>query len=765
MLTHRKITRHRIRFNERNLRMKLRNNTSSLSKKNQTVSSDIKQEADDISIPAAQDAIEDIFLQKRKSVKELVSPVGLNTKPLEYMIIADNETNVYTICFYIHKLPRSTKFASTFSAIYNYPNVISSTFIEPVPKSIASKYLDNRINSLETEIIAVNRAGDTNRLRRLNIKKKEAEKWAADIEKGNNSLFYVSFLFVLQDTDLETLFIRASEFHSRAREKSVDLVASYSAHPEAFVSSYPTNRVFHPTVGPVKGLSIKRHIIDKRSLGDIFNHTREEFSHKNGIVIGHNMSSRQLILYDPYDPSHDGYGVVFVGKTGTGKSGSVKMFYTRFIDFGYKIRSIDFEPKGSVGEYSRACDSVGGVNYQVHSKSNNIFNFFELDVEEIYDETTDTEYTDLRLKETLSNLCHLEITLIKDGEEFNDFSLFTFIKDILNSVNSALYDELGIVDGDVDSLYTSELNNSYGIHSGRVKKELPSLTKFYKKVLLKRVRNRNSFHDQAYEIILSAFKEYIRELYYCIIPDNVVFFDKEQYYSLPVNSSGERYYTVDNVAYPADSICGNKPYFDGQSTIVANQDSPWINFDISQLPPEERDVVILIIQNYLNTNCAKRNSQNPKKANKMIVSIDELHRLFHIEEARKFIDDAYRTYRKRNVSPWTLTQFLSDFDGYKETKDLLKNATSIFMLRQEIQDVDFLKRSTPLSDSQIERVCSLGHGDDDDSVEHKGEICLIDNSNKICFLKVDYLTDSEALVVETDINKIKKMYAGNTANL
>lgn len=721
--------------------------------------------SEDISITATQEDIGAIFLQKRKSVKELIAPVGINTAPLEYMAIADNETNVFTACFYIHKMCRVTKFATTFAALYNYPNITSSTFLEPCPKNVASKYLDKRITSLETEIIGATKAGDTNRIRRLNIKKQEAEKWAKELEKGNNSLLYVTFLFVLQDTDFDRFFIRASEFHSRAKEKGIDLVASYSAHPEAFVSSYPTNRVFHPTVGPVKGLSVKRHIMDKKSVADIFNHTQAEFSHKDGIVIGHDLSTGRLILYNPYDPSHDGYGVIFVGKTGSGKSASVKMFFTRFIDFGYKIRSIDFEPKGSAGEYSRACDSVGGVNYQVHSKSKNIFNLFEIDVEEIYDETTDTEYTDLKLKEALSNLCYMQIALIKDGREFDDFSLFTFIKDILNDTNRALYDELGIIDGDVNSLYTSTSTSFQGIHSGRVKKELPTITKFYKKVLYKKAKNTNSFYDKAYEIILAAFKEYVRELYYCFVENDVVFFSKDEFYKLQSNDSGERNYITNGNSYPAICVRGNKPYFDGQSTVVTGPDTPWINFDISQIPEKERSVIILILQNYINENCVKRNSQNPKKAQKMIVAIDEIQRTFDIEEARKFIDAAYATYRKRNVSPWTITQFLSNFDGYKETKTLLKNATSVFMLKQEIQDYDFLKRSTPLSDSQIERVFSLGHGDDDDSDEHKGEICLIDNSSKVCFLKVDYLKDSEALAVETDINKIKKMYAGNTANL
>lgn len=714
----------------------------------------------DVTIKATQDDIGDnIFFQNRKSVKELAAPIGVNPNPLEYMVIVDNETNVFTICYYIHKMPRNTTFATTFSVLCNYPNVTSSVFIDPVLEGRASKLLDKKVTSLETEICDAEKANDTNRLRKLRQKEADATRWATKIESGDNALFDVAFLFVLQDTNLENLFLKASEFHSIAREKGIDLVASYSAHPEAFLSAYPTNRIFHPSIGPLKGLSIKRHVLDKKALGDIFNHTRYEFSHKNGVVIGHNMSSGQLILYDPYDPSHDGYGVVFVGKTGSGKSASVKMFTTRFIDFDYKIRSIDFEPKGSVGEYSGACDAVGGINYQIHSKSKNIFNLFELDKEDIFDETTNTEYPDLRLSEMLSNLRYLQIALLKDGGNIEDFSLFTFIKAILDDVNHSLFAERGIVNGDVSSLYTSS-KGTIGIHSGRVKKTLPTITDFYKKVLIAKVRNENDFHKKAYQIIVDGFKDYVKELYYCAVENDVVFLTSEEFNKLPVNRRQERYYTYEGKEYPAIAIHGNKPYFDGQSTIVAGPDAPWINIDISQLPEKERNVAILLSLNYLGENCVKKNSQNPKKASKMILLIDELHKLFPIDEARLFIADAYRTFRKRNVSPWAITQFLADFKGYPETEALLKNATSIFMLKQEIQDTDFLKNATPLTDSQIEKVCSLGHGDDDDSQEHKGELCLIDN-NKVCFLKVDYLINSESRAVETDINKIKKMYSGH----
>ena len=53
--------------------------------------------------------------------------------------------------------------------------------------------------------------------------------------------------------------------------------------------------------------------------------------------------------------------------------------------------------------------------------------------------------------------------------------------------------------------------------------------------------------------------------------------------------------------------------------------------------------------------------------------------------------------------------------------------------------------------------------DEDDKKNRRGEVCIIDNQSKVAFVKVDYLTASESVIVETNINKIQEMYKGNFA--
>jgi hypothetical protein len=269
------------------------------------------------------------------------------------------------------------------------------------------------------------------------------------------------------------------------------------------------------------------------------------------------------------------------------------------------------------------------------------------------------------------------------------------------------------------------------------------------------------FHELAYQITADALKDYVKELYFC--PVTMKFFTKNEFMALKTIEN-ERYYETNGDKLPVEAIRGLKPYFDGQSTINATPETPHINIDLSQLPEKEKIVALLIAMSFVNENYVKRNSANAKKAKKMIMLIDELHKTFPYEEARIFVSDAYRTYRKRNVAPWSISQALADYDGYKETQAIIKMATAIFLFKQDYQDREFLQKVTPLTESQVSRVLSLG-GDTDDPDEkskRRGECCLIDNG-KAVFFKVDYLTDSESLIVETDTSKIRNMYKGTVS--
>lgn len=87
---------------------------------------------------------------------------------------------------------------------------------------------------------------------------------------------------------------------------------------------------------------------------------------------------------------------------------------------------------------------------------------------------------------------------------------------IVTDIITEMYEERGIYDNVVESLYESGKGLRNGvITSGKIRKKMPVLTDFYKKALEKNKGNRIAEHRKAYRIILDSLKDRVKELYYC----------------------------------------------------------------------------------------------------------------------------------------------------------------------------------------------------------------------------------------------------------
>lgn len=677
------------------------------------------------------------------SIKYLVSPNGVNPNPNGYTIIHDNGKDIYVRCFYIDKMPTRSVFAYTFSDLFQFSNSTISVFINPMMEGKASKEMDNNIMSLESEKdIAIDK-GDRNRARRVGKKLSQAEYWAEAIETGENKVFNVAFLITIFANSLEKLDIKSGDLYSLARSKDIDISATYAFHPEAYQSNLPLNRIYSVGVDKLKQDMVKFHVMDKLSLSTIFAHTNYNFSHHNGVVIGRNLFTGKILSFDIYDKSHNGYGCLIAGATGSGKSTFVKTALSRYESFDYRIVSLDTEARGNKGEYTKLATQLDGVNYRICSDSDQIMNLFELDVHIEFDEDILQEFPVLKVFNKVQDCKHIILTMVrKNNKENPDFEMSTALERIVTDNIQELYDERGIKNMDIDSLY--ELGESHvngRITSGqKKKKELPVLSDFVYKALLYRKRNVNEHHKKAINVLIDAMLDYVRELIYC--PECLARYTSEEYRQL----EGEDHNKVCKCGKHVIKQNGSMPYFDGQSTLEIDYHTPMVNIDISQLHETEKPIAQGVALNFINENFIKRNSMNPAKAKKLIVLFDETHKLLPYDEAREFLINVYRTARKRLVSPWTATQSLKDYCLNKDTLAIISNTVSKFILRHETNDRKTLKETSILTDSQIDIIMALDIG----------QTCLIDK-NEVVFLKVDTL-EIEKDIYETDISKIKKGY-------
>ena len=700
---------------------------------------------------------EELFHEKRRTVQELISMEGCDSRALEFFVRNDGGVNVYSMGFYIHKMSKNTMFATTFAPLFNFPGVTSSVFIKPLGDDKSQQVVDKRVRTLDTELGDAHDSRDPNRIRKMTAKYQKAQAWADKIENGDNSLYSVQFLFILSAYSEEELYRMAGDFRARALQRQIEVVSCYALETEALLSSYPMNRVVK-----YKNVDfIKAHVFDKGALGDIFNHTSCSFIHEKGVFLGHYLRSRQAFLFDPFDKAHDGYGAIFAGGTGTGKSATIKMLQSRLMDFGYRFRTLDMESRSTHGEYSFTAEAGGGVNFEIKANSNNTLNPFDIHVEIEFDESSNVEYPVLKLSEKKAYLVDLFLSMVKMGSTEVPATLDKAMTSILGDVVNTLYSERQIYDGNPESLYQAESDNF--LSSGRSEKLMPTITDMFKKLLIEQRLNDNELHREAYQLIVDTMKEQVREVYYG--KQSLRFFSKEVYESLEIGDYGRRYIDWNGEKEQVIAVIGTKSYFDGQSTLKAGFETPYINYDMSQIPDGDREFALLVLLGYMEENDIKRNSANPLRTTPMITLVDELHILFPYAEARRCIERFYRTARKRWVGPWVATQSIADFgdrDKYPELAGIYKNTDTYFIFRHKTTDREFLKKNTELTDSQIERVFTLGADPKDPEItaaekkRRTGEICVIDRG-RVAFIKADYLENSEARFVETNVEAIRQM--------
>ncbi len=689
--------------------------------------------------------------RKREKIceaRKVAAPDGINPNPLSYTVIHDAGHDIYVRSFTVDSLPKRTVFASTFPALFNFDRAVSSVFIEPIGEGRASHLLDGRIVEIETNIITAEKNADRNQIRKLNAKLRDAEEWAQRIETGDNSLYHVYFLFTIMADSLEQLNRRTDAFRNLAKEKQIIMSCCYSLQAESYLTGMPLMYRYQAAAGPIRADGLKRHTMDKLSVASIFNHTQDSFFHPHGIIIGRNMSTGMPVAFDVYEKKHNGYNMVFAGMTGTGKSACMKILASRYITKnGYRFVCIDSQSKGNRGEYAMLADIMCGTNYEIKSNTGNVINLFDIDKEEEWSEISGT-YDVLRLQDKIANAKSDLMTLIQGSKEPAEFSLVTHVERLVTDIIAELYDERQIFDNVVESLYESGKGLKDGVlTSGKVKKEMPVLSDFYRKALLKNKDNTIEEHKKAYRIILDSLKDRVRELYYC--PKCMRFFTREEW-------------KKENGICPCKGkiikIHGSKSYYDGQSTIRINENESFTNIDISQLPESERPIARQIALSFLNEQFIKTNATNPKKTQCLGVIVDEVHQNFDMKSAVASLDYVARTSRKRLVSLWTATQALKDYDCCRETEALLKQSAAKFVFKQSYSDRKWVQEALNLTNGQTDRVLELGGDPEDDSGSRKGEVCIVDNG-KVCFCKIDYLQSAEAVFVETDPRIIQDMYA------
>lgn len=712
--------------------------------------------------------------QKATVLRNIIAADAIDPAPNKYLIISDGGEEVYLRTFTISAHPNTATFANTYAELMNFQNCESSIFVRPIASDVMLSKINKQINTLVGEDYTATKNTNINRSRALSSQISDANRFAEEIETGDTKFFDVGFLFTLYASTVKDLNKMTQEFHSKAKEKGIEISNCYAIQAEAFAENGPWNKTIKTQSSIVKQEAVKFFPFDKRSVSTLYNYTQTSFSHKGGIILGLDMFTAAPVVFDTFDGSHDGYVGIVAGKTGTGKSALIKMMVCREVLMGYHFVCIDSKQrKGtSEGEYASLANLCDGVNFQISNATDSVMNIF--DIAETTRNVKDKdnivhEIRSLDIADKITMLSNIIMKLVQGSSYRQEISLKdnTYITSIIRDNLKQLYRSFGFVDGDPDSLYTrpgapnAQKDNST-LRNGKALKILPTMTDFYKQLLLSRRDNTDEQLSDSFNIIIMSLKDYVKELYYS--ERSVTFFEKEDFLTLPYKETIKAREFVNlalnGLSEKVEEVHGIRAYFDGQSTVHLDRDCPFTNIDISTLPDAEKELTRQIALDFVNENFIKRNSLSLDANAKMKVILDEAHELFKDEYDRATVDGVSRTARSRNVSLWLISQTLKEYDTYPETQAILKQAATKFVFKQDPTDRQYLIEKVGFTPAQAGIIVdNLGGNPDDesDSNKHRGEVCIMDNKS-VCFCKVAYRKETEQLAVATDAQGIEEAF-------
>ena len=597
---------------------------------------------------------EEISILKKKSIKELIAPSGIDVSNIDHLEIISS-TKRYARSFFVSSLPRMCTFPDLFRDMYLFGDINTSVYINPIKEERSQNELNRVINELETERIVAADKGNINRESIISQKRMEAEELRDEIAAGFNKLYEASVVATLFAYNLEELDRYTKLLAGEMSKTLVGIKTAWGIQEDAFQSNLPL----------MNDKIRKTHTFDRNSMGTVFPFTTSEIGHPTGVPLGFNKQTGTPILFDNFHPSLTNYNMVIFAKSGAGKSVTMKTLVSRSsVLMGIESLALDAE-----GEYRIVAESLGGINVVISPTSKTIINVFDIETEVIKDEITGKDRNILNVENKVEDVTQALLTMAKGSTRSDEVNELT--KQIIAESVAEEYAAKGITSDPLSLYESSRVELNKGNMFSKEKKKMPTIGSWFKRIQKKAQDNTNPDYQYHYSYLLKVMKQYIRE------------YD------------------------------GQMAYFDGQSTFELLEGSPFINIDISQL--EERFARPLsqqILLSWIWEKFVKKNSEDRKRAKQKRVLVDEAWMLLPYPEAVDFLNKMARRARKRNVSLAIISQRFQDFYEKPEAQAVLTSSDTKLFLAQDKSEIQYLKEVFKLSEGEASFLitCSKGEG-------------------------------------------------------
>lgn len=597
---------------------------------------------------------EEISILKKKSIKELIAPSGIDVSNIDHLEIISS-TKRYARSFFVSSLPRMCTFPDLFRDMYLFGDINTSVYINPIKEERSQNELNRVINELETERIVAADKGNINRESIISQKRMEAEELRDEIAAGFNKLYEASVVATLFAYNLEELDRYAKLLAGEMSKTLVGIKTAWGIQEDAFQSNLPL----------MNDKIRKTHTFDRNSMGTVFPFTTSEIGHPTGVPLGFNKQTGTPILFDNFHPSLTNYNMVIFAKSGAGKSVTMKTLVSRSsVLMGIESLALDAE-----GEYRIVAESLGGINVVISPTSKTIINVFDIETEVIKDEITGKDRNILNVENKVEDVTQALLTMAKGSTRSDEVNELT--KQIIAESVAEEYAAKGITSDPLSLYESSRVELNKGNMFSKEKKKMPTIGSWFKRIQKKAQDNTNPDYQYHYSYLLKVMKQYIRE------------YD------------------------------GQMAYFDGQSTFELLEGSPFINIDISQLEERfARPLAQQILLSWIWEKFVKKNSEDRKRAKQKRVLVDEAWMLLPYPEAVDFLNKMARRARKRNVSLAIISQRFQDFYEKPEAQAVLTSSDTKLFLAQDKSEIQYLKEVFKLSEGEASFLitCSKGEG-------------------------------------------------------
>ena len=651
-------------------------------KKDKTNNKNKTEEIKKEELVTVQDETPSLFEINKANLKDLMAPSGIDATHYDYLEIF-SKVSRFARTFYVTTLPRQATFPYFLSGVYEFGDVNTSVYITPIPEPVSQKDLNKTIVELQSERFVAQDRGDINRASVLADKQAEAEALRDQIASGYNKLFettIVATLFAYSKNELD----KASELLAMEASKSMlGIKATWALQEEGFQTNLPLNN------NKLK----RKHTFDRGSMATVFPFLSSDIGHDIGVPIGVNKQTGLPVLFDNFHHSLNNYNMVIFGKSGAGKSVTIKTIMARSsVLMGVENLVIDAE-----GEYLVVAEALNGINVTISPSSSTIINIFDVEPEMVKDEITGRDRWALNLENKVEDVTQALLTMARGATRSTEVNELT--KQIIAEIVAECYTRKGIKN-DLSSLYKDNVGDSNNF-VGKVRKEMPTISFWYEVLQEKAQENTTETYTYHYNYLLKVMRQYCRK------------FD------------------------------GQMAYFDGQSTFELMDGNPFININLSELEEKfARPLAQQILLSWVWEKYVKKNSENKSQARQKRVLVDEAWMLLDYPEAVQFLNTMARRARKRNVSLTVVSQKFQDFYEKKEAQAVLTSSDVKLLLAQDKSEIAYLKEVFKLSEGETDFLltCSRGEG-------------LIKIGQESAVIEI-HPTQKEFEFVETNLSKI-----------